>query len=101
MSYITGWIVVGIITLGIYKLFELFVLQRRGLPGQDRGGRVQWHARGVLQRVRDAVSRQGRLRHDRPGGRQHGDDHQGQGPGRRTAQPVLDAGLQEIGRAHV
>ncbi len=31
-------------------------LQRRWLPGQDRGGRVQWHARGVLQRVRDAVS---------------------------------------------
>lgn len=26
MSYITGWIVVGIITLGIYKLFELFVV---------------------------------------------------------------------------
>jgi hypothetical protein len=25
MGYITGWIVVGIITLGIYKLFELFV----------------------------------------------------------------------------
>lgn len=28
MSYITGWIVVGIITLGIYKLFELFVGKR-------------------------------------------------------------------------
>ena len=31
-------------------------------------------------------------------GRQHGDDHQGQGPGRRTAQPVLDAGLQVLQR---
>ena len=28
MSYITGWIVVGIITLGIYKLFELFVCRK-------------------------------------------------------------------------
>ena len=28
MSYITGWIVVGIITLGIYKLFELFVCKK-------------------------------------------------------------------------
>ena len=30
MSYITGWIVVGIITLGIYKLFELFVDRKIG-----------------------------------------------------------------------
>lgn len=28
MSYITGWIVVGIITLGIYKLFELLLVKR-------------------------------------------------------------------------
>ena len=28
MGYITGWIVVGIITLGIYKLFELFVVRK-------------------------------------------------------------------------
>ena len=28
MGYITGWIVVGIITLGIYKLFELFVCKK-------------------------------------------------------------------------
>lgn len=31
MSYITGWIVVGIITLGIYKLFELFVGKKERL----------------------------------------------------------------------
>ena len=28
MGYITGWIVVGIITLGIYKLFELLYVRR-------------------------------------------------------------------------
>ena len=28
MGYITGWIVVGIITLGIYKLFELFLSKK-------------------------------------------------------------------------
>ena len=31
MGYITGWIVVGIITLGIYKLFELFVGKKERL----------------------------------------------------------------------
>ena len=31
MGYITGWIVVGIITLGIYKLFELFLLVRKSV----------------------------------------------------------------------
>ena len=31
MGYITGWIVVGIITLGIYKLFELFVCKKERL----------------------------------------------------------------------
>ena len=31
MSYITGWIVVGIITLGIYKVFELFVGKKERL----------------------------------------------------------------------
>lgn len=31
MSYITGWIIVGIITLGIYKLFELFVGKKERL----------------------------------------------------------------------
>ena len=35
MSYITGWIVVGIITLGIYKLFELFV-GKKGASYYDR-----------------------------------------------------------------
>ena len=68
-------------------------LQRRGLPGQDGSGYVQGHACGVLQRLCNAVSRQGCLWHDRSRGRQSGDDHQGQGAGRRTAQPVLDAGL--------
>lgn len=28
MGYITGWIVVGIITLGIYKLFELLLVRK-------------------------------------------------------------------------
>lgn len=31
MSYITGWIIVGIVTLGIYKLFELFVGKKERL----------------------------------------------------------------------
>lgn len=34
MSYITGWIVVGIITLGIYKLFELLLV--KGASYYDR-----------------------------------------------------------------
>ena len=29
MGYITGWIVVGIITLGIYKLFEASYYDRK------------------------------------------------------------------------
>ena len=41
MGYITGWIVVGIITLGIYKLFELFVgkKERGGLTMIEKIGR--------------------------------------------------------------
>lgn len=31
MGYITGWIIVGIITFGIYKLFELFVCKKERL----------------------------------------------------------------------
>ena len=38
MSYITGWIVVGIITLGIYKLFELFVGKKERLTMIEKLG---------------------------------------------------------------
>lgn len=38
MSYITGWIVVGIITLGIYKLFELFVGKKERLAMIEKLG---------------------------------------------------------------
>ena len=42
MSYITGWIVVGIITLGIYKLFELFVGKKERLTMIEKlGDRVR------------------------------------------------------------
>lgn len=36
MGYITGWIVVGIITLGIYKLFELFVGKKERLTNYNQ-----------------------------------------------------------------
>ena len=38
MGYITGWIVVGIITLGIYKLFELFVGKKERLTMIEKLG---------------------------------------------------------------
>lgn len=38
MGYITGWIVVGIVTLGIYKLFELFVGKKERLAIIERMG---------------------------------------------------------------
>lgn len=38
MDYITGWIVVGIITLGIYKLFELFVGKKERLTMIEKLG---------------------------------------------------------------
>ena len=41
MGYITGWIVVGIITLGIYKLFELFVGKKERLTMIEKLGEVR------------------------------------------------------------
>ena len=41
MGYITGWIVVGIITLGIYKLFELFVGKKERLTMISRMIKVE------------------------------------------------------------
>lgn len=38
MSYITGWIIVGIITFGIYKLFELFVGKKERLAIIEKFG---------------------------------------------------------------
>ena len=42
MGYITGWIVVGIITLGIYKLFELFVGKKERQWVLCCGERIAW-----------------------------------------------------------
>lgn len=38
MNFITGWIIVGIITLGIYKLFELFVGKKERLAIIEKFG---------------------------------------------------------------
>lgn len=38
MGYITAWIIVGIVTLGIYKLFELFVGKKERLTVIERMG---------------------------------------------------------------